>query len=167
MEVGFSDYYAGGYECCDWTGDISEIDDDTYNFSGYDVHFLLVSGESADEAVAEEATAEEGTAEEFEEYIILSGHIDDCYNGVYYRGDDWYDLPHYVHEESGGCISGFGGYRHLYYLYTSYLQLDYRDQELYGFYDYYSGGCDYGPYTGDISEFDDHTYNFNGYDVHF
>jgi len=41
MEVGFNDYYAGGYSSAIvWTGDISEIDDDDYSFSGWGiVHF--------------------------------------------------------------------------------------------------------------------------------
>ena len=70
-----------------------------------------------------------------------------CYNGDYIRGNDWYDLPHYVQEADGECEE-----LHLYYRYTNYLQLDNRDQEVYGWHDYYDGGYASGSWDGDSDE---------------
>jgi len=65
--------------------------------------------------------------------ITVSGHSNSFYNGDYVRDVDWYDLPHYSYENADGTA-------HLYYRYSSYLQLDYRDQMETGYYDYYAGG---------------------------
>ena len=54
--------------------------------------------------------------------------------------------------------------RHLYFLGTSFIQLDDRDQQVVGFSELYNGGYEWGSFTGDISELDNDCYNWSNYD---
>jgi len=88
--------------------------------------------------------------EESYQFVIITEHEDDSYNGQYFRGNDWYDHPHFVM-----------GDQHLFYLpideESGWWQLDDRDQEVEGFDDYYNGGYSYG-FIGEISELNDCIY---------
>lgn len=79
-----------------------------------------------------------------DEFVNVSGHNDDSYNGQYVRGSDWNDRPHFVM-----------GDKHLYYQPGHYWQLDNNDQEVVGFADRYAGGYDYADtYEGNLEEID-------------
>jgi len=143
--VGYSDLYNGGYVYrTDFTGDVTEVDNDCYSWSNYDYVCFNLSYIDA-EAIEEE--------EERVEVITVSGHSDESYNGDYVRGNDWYDGPHFVMDD-----------RHLYFLGTSYIQLDDRDQEVVGFSDLYNGGYEWGSFTEDITELDNDCYYWSNSD---
>lgn len=132
--TGWADYYAGGYTASGpFDGSPDEVNqcyDYGYILSGSCFEFFPGTATEAEEAVADESASDE--------WVTVSGHYTACYDGDYYRGADWYDLPHYVKAAEGDCDE-----LHLYHRYTSYLQLDDRDQELTGWADNYRGG-----YTG-------------------
>jgi len=71
--------------------------------------------------------------------VVISGHTDDSYNGVYLRTDDWGGVAHF--EQADGSV-------HLYHHPGGYWQLDYRDQDGVTVEDYFDGG-----YTGGSAEY--------------
>jgi len=139
---GFGDFYAGGYGFGeDLVGDLSEINDDCIDF-GYEymICFALVSEELTEETVAAELYPSIAA-----EYVIVSEHVEESYNGQYVRANDWYDHPHFVMND-----------KHLFFLPNEYSgagywQLDDSDQELIGFSDLYNGGYTYWV-DGELSE---------------
>ena len=147
--VGFSDLYNGGYEWGSFTEDITELDNDCYYWSNSDYICFELSYQRANATATEEL--EETVPEEV---ITVSGHYNDSYNGDYVRGNDWYDAPHFVMDDS---VSD----RHLYFLGTSFIQLDDRDQQVVGFSDLYNGGFSGGTFTGNITEIDNDCYNWS------
>ena len=76
---------------------------------------------------------------DFREFVMISGHWDDFYNGQYYRGNDWQGYPHFEN------VYG----RHFYLLSGVYWQFDDNNQEDIGYGDYFSGGYAYG--YGDLA----------------
>ena len=120
------DLYDGGYQYdTNFEGDISEIDDDCYEWSNNDYLCFEYTDSLNDE--------ENSIIDESTQVITVSGHSDDSYNGEYMRGNDWNDAPHYVMDD-----------RHLYYFPPGYWQLDDRDQEIDEFSDQYNGGYRWG-----------------------
>lgn len=97
------------------------------------------------------------------EFVAISGHPDDYYNGVYWQTEeDWGGYPHFLKET---------GDAHLFHLDSGsgYWQLDFRNQENIGWgelQDYYDGGYASGGWNhreelaGDISWSGGNTVNF-------
>jgi len=77
-----------------------------------------------------DAPVAEGT-----DYIEISNHASEQYNGIYYRVEDWNGFPHFAKEDRSA---------HLFHLESGggYWQLDYREQD--GTRDYYDGGYNSG-----------------------
>jgi len=96
------------------------------------------------------------------DFMTLTGHVDEYYNGVYWQTDDWGGYPHFV-KESGDA--------HLFHLDSGsgYWQLDFRNQEATGWgelLDYYDGGYTSGGWNarevldGDVAWSGGNTVNF-------
>ena len=65
------------------------------------------------------------------EYVEISNHSEDEWNGIYYRVEDWSGSPHFAKEDRSAHLFHLGGG-------SGYWQLDYREQD--GTRDYYDGG---------------------------
>ena len=116
-------------DCFDWTG-------------SYDQVCFEINGGAAEEENAH-AT------------IVISGHSDESYNGIYTRGEDWNDSPHFVKDHF-----------HLFYVPYAYdggyWQLDDRDQSANEIADFYNGGFDYDElYVGDKGEISDECHEWS------
>ena len=59
--------------------------------------------------------------------LNVSGHVDDFYDGIYLRDDDWNDFPHF--EKYVGSISRYNAHLYFYYDSDGVWQFDYRDLE--------------------------------------
>lgn len=93
----------------------------TWGAAEFDTSTITVDGGAEEEPIEEE----------YVWYVIVDGHADSYYNGVYLRAEDWNGFAHFAKADRSA---------HLYYLDSGsgYWQLDYREQD--GTADYYDGG---------------------------
>ena len=86
----------------------------------------------------------EGPGDDEISVMVLTGHIDDYYNGAYFQAEDWNGHPHYATEDRRA---------HLFYLEWAddgFWQLDWREQD--GTEDLYDGGYTYAePHVEEIA----------------
>lgn len=122
-QYGTHDYWNGGYLAVGHPNNWNEILSGAVDWSGQTepLYFKIVYVHES-----------EGPAENEIAVMVLTGHINEYYNGVYFQAEDWQGNPHYATEDRSAHLfySEWGS--------DGFWQLDYREQD--GSEDFYDGG---------------------------